>query len=420
MPRLARVTQQIFASAAANNGVFGSAQIGTKITSNSLPTIMGLAAWTQGWLSAVLGASKFPPLEEFQAVEYVHSTQIAYILQQGIPEYDGGTTYWTDNIVINPGTFQLYGSLQDGNVGQALNNAAYWKLLVDLSTIGSGNPIYIGGTSTGAANAQVLAVLTPTGFTLTNGFTITFTAGFTNTGATTLNANATGAIAVEKNSGGGPVALTGGEITAGNVVTVTYNTAASSFIITNSGGLLAANNLSDVQSAVTALANIGGASVNRNINAGGLVTGGGNLSADRTLTVTAAAKSDQNTATSNSLAVTPGNQQYHPSAVKAWANFQGGSGSINGSYNVTSITRNGVGNYNVNFTNAFVDANYAVSVTPSASDISYGPGVIFGMMGNVGTISAGTAQVYTCFTGASGQHSADDAIQVFTSFSGRQ
>ena len=417
MSRLARVTQQIFASAAANNGVFGSAQIGTKITSNSLPTIMSLAAWAQGWLSAVLGASKFPPLEEFQAVEYVHSTQIAYILQQGIPEYDGGTTYWTNNIVINPGTFQVYGSLQDGNIGQALNNAAYWKLLVDLSTIGSGNPIYIGGTSTGGANAQVLAVLSPTGFTLTNGFTITFTAGFTNTGATTLNANATGAIAVEKNSGGGPVALTGGEIVNGNVVTVTYNAAASSFIITNSGGLLASNNLSDVQSAVTALANIGGASVNRNINGGGMVTGGGNLSADRTLTVTAAAKSDQNSASSNTLAVTPANQQYHPSAVKAWVNFQGGSGSINGSYNVTSVTRNGVGDYNVNFTTAFANGNYCPNVTPTSQTVGSG---FAGMMGAVGTISAGSAEIYTNFTGASGQHSSADAVTVYASFEGNQ
>ena len=50
---------------------------------------------------------------------------------------------------------------------------------------------------------------------------------------------------------------------------------------------------------------------------------------------------------------------------KAWANFQGGgsgttAGTINGSYNVSSITVNGTGDYTLNFTSA-ITANYAWS-----------------------------------------------------------
>jgi hypothetical protein len=45
----------------------------------------------------------------------------------------------------------------------------------------------------------------------------------------------------------------------------------------------------------------------------------------------------------------------------AWVNFNGtGTVAIRSSYNVSSITDNGTGNYTVNFTNALSDANYAV------------------------------------------------------------
>ena len=47
---------------------------------------------------------------------------------------------------------------------------------------------------------------------------------------------------------------------------------------------------------------------------------------------------------------------------RAWVNFNGtGTVAIRGSFNVTSITDNGTGNYTVNFTTAMSDANYAVS-----------------------------------------------------------
>ena len=47
---------------------------------------------------------------------------------------------------------------------------------------------------------------------------------------------------------------------------------------------------------------------------------------------------------------------------RAWVNFNGtGTVAIRASYNVSSITDNGTGNYTVNFTTALVDANYAVT-----------------------------------------------------------
>jgi hypothetical protein len=48
---------------------------------------------------------------------------------------------------------------------------------------------------------------------------------------------------------------------------------------------------------------------------------------------------------------------------KAWVNFNGTTspGTIRSSYNVSSVTKNGTGDYTVNFTSAMADANYSVS-----------------------------------------------------------
>jgi hypothetical protein len=54
---------------------------------------------------------------------------------------------------------------------------------------------------------------------------------------------------------------------------------------------------------------------------------------------------------------------------RAWVNFNGTNGSIRASGNVSSVVRNGVGDYTVNFSTAMPDANYAV-----AGFANYGPG----------------------------------------------
>jgi hypothetical protein len=51
---------------------------------------------------------------------------------------------------------------------------------------------------------------------------------------------------------------------------------------------------------------------------------------------------------------------------KAWCNFNGtGTVAIRASYNVSSITDNGTGDYTVNFTTAMVDANYSAICSTS-------------------------------------------------------
>ena len=64
---------------------------------------------------------------------------------------------------------------------------------------------------------------------------------------------------------------------------------------------------------------------------------------------------------------------------RAWVNFNGtGTVAIRASYNVSSITDNGTGDYTVNFTTALADANYSVVANHSALSLGVacvGPGV---------------------------------------------
>src|SRR5882757_10399578 len=67
------------------------------------------------------------------------------------------------------------------------NITALNSLTTPLVYTSGGTSNYIGGTSGGSANAQTLASPIPSGFTLTTGKSVTFTAGFTNNAALQLN-----------------------------------------------------------------------------------------------------------------------------------------------------------------------------------------------------------------------------------------
>ena len=65
---------------------------------------------------------------------------------------------------------------------------------------------------------------------------------------------------------------------------------------------------------------------------------------------------------------------------RAWVNFNGTTASpstIRGSGNISSVTKNGTGDYTINFTNAMPDANYSTVVTGTINyGSSYGVGAI--------------------------------------------
>lgn len=83
---------------------------------------------------------------------------------------------------------------------------------------------------------------------------------------------------------------------------------------------------------------------------------------------TAATQSDQETATSTTTFVSPGRQQFHPSAAKFWCSLKYSAGvptlRSGGSYNVSSLTDNNTGDFTVNFTTSF-SSSTAYSVVTS-------------------------------------------------------
>lgn len=133
MARIPRKFQKIFASDANNNGVFGSKADGTGVLSNDIETIQGNDAYPEGWNEAVLGTRKFPALEEFQSLHYMTTTQIAYIFQEGIPEYNVATEYHQRSIVKKSGTYEIYGSKIDTNIGNPLTDTDSWEFLTDFT-----------------------------------------------------------------------------------------------------------------------------------------------------------------------------------------------------------------------------------------------------------------------------------------------
>lgn len=74
----------------------------------------------------------------------------------------------------------------------------------------------------------------------------------------------------------------------------------------------------------------------------------------------AATQAQQETGTDTTVFVSPGRQQYHPSSPKMWVKGNS-SGTVNASYNVTSITDTGTGNWTINYTTSFSSTDYHVT-----------------------------------------------------------
>lgn len=107
-------------------------------------------------------------------------------------------------------------------VKDSLNNIIWDRITADTSS----STTSWGGTSGGSGNAQTVNA---SNFSSSDGQIINFIAGFTNTGAMTINPNGSGPISVVKDTASGSVALTGGEVVAGNLVSVVYDSSAGVF-----------------------------------------------------------------------------------------------------------------------------------------------------------------------------------------------
>jgi hypothetical protein len=271
-------------------------------------------------------------------------------------------------------------------------------------------------TSSGSSNAYVIAA-NQTLSAYYNGLDITFQANHTNTGASTVNVDSVGAVAIEKD---GSVALTGGEILSGNKYRIVHD--GTNFILTNPSPIAAsatvsgivelatnaeANTGTDTARAVTP-ANLGqiisgataetapatgdsvflydaSAAANRKMTLENVLNVVNGLTEDTSpanssdfllsydtsasgvkkvkpsnlFTAAAASQAQMESASATDVYATPGRTQYHPGVAKAWVVFtSGATPSISASHNVSGVVRNGTGDYTISFTTAFSSATY--------------------------------------------------------------
>jgi hypothetical protein len=96
-------------------------------------------------------------------------------------------------------------------------------------------------------------------------------------------------------------------------------------------------------------------------------------------------------------------------SAKAWVNFNGtGTVAIRASYNVSSITDNGTGDYTVNFTNALVDANYCYTMAVEDASLQLVNSNFTGFSKTSSSIRTGTRYI----SSTAGSAVADDADSV--------
>lgn len=142
---------------------------------------------------------------------------------------DSGQTILNTNPVTldAAGRAIIYGAGAYREIVRDANGNTIWDQLT-ADTENSG--ISWAAVSGGSANAQTV---TASNFSDQDGQELAFVAGFTNSGAMTLNVNGAGPISVLKGTFSGPVLLTGGEVVAGNVVQVVYDATRGAFQVVN-------------------------------------------------------------------------------------------------------------------------------------------------------------------------------------------
>lgn len=127
MSKIARITQKLFGSTATAGqiGKFGSLAAGSPLTTTDPVVMQSLSNWLDGWFAAILGGNS-PAIEDMNAVCYVFAYQLGYLLQEGVAEWDSGTTYYIGS-VVNDGTGVLYVSLTNTNLNNLVSDTTKWR-----------------------------------------------------------------------------------------------------------------------------------------------------------------------------------------------------------------------------------------------------------------------------------------------------
>lgn len=138
MAKLPRKTQKIFCSKPTlenQTSVFGTMKTADKQYSTDVGILQSNAAYEQGWKSATIASYK-PFMEDFNTLNYINTSQLAYLFQQGIPEWDEATAYYKNSFCSYNG--DLWKSLIDDNLNNTPLEGESWTLFASSKKSGSG------------------------------------------------------------------------------------------------------------------------------------------------------------------------------------------------------------------------------------------------------------------------------------------
>lgn len=137
MAKINRATQKIFGSNANSTAItqFGTAKNAepTYITDGNVEDIQANPSFLTGWANS-LEQDLAPFMQDSNALWYMITSQVAYIMQQGMPEYDAQTEYPAGALCKDTdayGGIVIYKALQDmlgDNVGHATSEQTYWTI----------------------------------------------------------------------------------------------------------------------------------------------------------------------------------------------------------------------------------------------------------------------------------------------------
>lgn len=146
MAKITRATQKIFAGNANINDVtaFGTAKDASPVKTKD-PALLQSTAFFQGWNAAV--EADYAPFEEdTNGLCYLLTRQLAYLYQQGTPEWDAGTTYYKNSLctVVENNNLVIKRSLTDENINNnPLTDLVNWTDFFSQRVIHTiGDPIF--------------------------------------------------------------------------------------------------------------------------------------------------------------------------------------------------------------------------------------------------------------------------------------